>query len=444
MVALKDEEDGPEKDNCEGEKRGGGVYSTLAGNILLLAPLIIFVSIALATLFYYCYNDWPLSTSLFFATQALFGCMYEVPSETRPLSEVFTMGLYLWGSTLCAGAIGAFTSHVVEHASIVSRDERKKLRLQNSDEAITPSEFLSRQSLFSARMRNLAVVAALGWLVLGTVSISFLENKSVGSSLFFSIGAVTSAGTPTPVCLSSSKEMDCEMGAWQSLLLSLYIIIGVPLFTFAFGQFALAIVERAIRADERKVLERPLTQAEFQLLRSLHHREVGQIGRTDVFELSLSDFIVLELIRLQKIDEDDLANIKRLFDKLKLSELNLLSMPSSGRRAPSEPPQPRYGSSNEEGDARIIGLPAALSTPRRLQHHENLDTDTPSTTPSRLRRSISLNASSGLDIFNAAVLATPGGGDGGGVVTLRSIPATDEERDVLIHKKSSEDSWGGQ
>lgn len=441
---TKDEEDGEEKDGEEekGSHKGqsrGFRFSSLVNDILLLAPLIILSSILLATLFYAVFNDWPWATSFFFATQALFGCMYEVPTETRPLSAVFTLGLYLWGSTLCSGAIGAFASHVVEHASLVSRDERKRLRLQGADVAsITASEFLSRQSLFGARMRNMAVVAALAWLVAGTVLISVLENKSVASSLFFSLGAVTAAGTPSPLCLSSSEDVDCEMGAWQSVLLSLYIIVGVPLFTFAFGQFALAIVERAIRADERKVLERPLTISEFQLLRSLHHQDSDEAraNHAEVFELTLADFIVLECIRLQKIDEDDLIVIKALFDKIKQSELPTSTL----RRGPNEPPL-RYGS-RDEGDARIA--PVALSTPRS---HTTGDTHGTPSTASRLKRSISLTTASGLNVFNAAVLMTPGGGDGGDMLALRSLSiregALDEERDVLL-RKSSEDSWGGK
>lgn len=494
-------------------------FGKIINNVLLLAPIIVLGSIAASTVFYTMCNDWPIGMAFFFATQALFGCMYGVPSEEKALSQTYTLGLYLWGSTLCSAAIGAFASHLVSHATLVSRDERKRLRLQStpsntnldgSPKPVTANEFFHQQSLFHANMKNTAVIAALVWLVIGTVAVSTLEGKSIGSSVFFSLGAITAAGTPSPLCLSSSDDIDCEMGTGQSVLLALYIIIGVPLFTFAFGQFALAIVERAIRADERKILERPLTGAEFQLLRSLHdddllddptrasrpHRDsaepqpsgygadrlaknrgTGNIntrGAGDVFELTLADFIVLELIRLQKIDEEDLASIKALFERVKNSQ----PQPQPHAMFPESPLYPTIDDDYNKDDIAHYAPPqkshthnthSTLISPRdddsksthsSYAHLSDLETGTPSgTANNRLGHSISLSKVSGLDTFNAAVLLSPstGGATPGAVATAEagsfwgnirmmssvSSPPTrggGDERDALL-RKISDDPW---
>jgi Ca2+-binding EF-hand superfamily protein len=159
-----------------------------------------------------------------------------------------------------------------------------------------------------------------------------------------------------------------------------YIIVGVPLFAYTVGQFAGLIVEHAVKAKEQKLMVRPLTEAEFTFARQLrkgvlHHRDDDNsdfnskngnkgnsengisTGRTDealcrisegsgdfssrvlppplpppppppvskhaspavtreAMTIDLGEFILLELLRLQKVDMTDLLCLKALFDEI--------------------------------------------------------------------------------------------------------------------------------
>ena len=267
--------------------------SSVLENLLYIVPVAVVVSLCVGTAVYVKLNKWPVSLSLYYATQVLFGCNFGVPTEPSSDSPYFTLGLYLWGSTVFAGTVGAFASHLVSHASLVSKDERTKLRalqggggggLGGGGLGGGAESILHSQTLFEQRMQLASVGAALLWLLAGTWIWSFFERESVADAAFFALGAMSTAGFPAPVCFpqpddggAADDAIDCWLGPSQSLLLALYIAVGAPLFTFAFGQFALSIVERAIRADEQKVLERPLTAQEFQLLRSLQ-LEAGEGG----------------------------------------------------------------------------------------------------------------------------------------------------------------------
>jgi hypothetical protein len=136
---------------------------------------------------------------------------------------------------------------------------------------------------------------------------------------------VSAAGLPAPD--------PSTFGDLESIFLALYIMIGVPLFSITLGQLSLSIVENAVRESERQILSRPLSTDEFSLVRALHrhdHRHSFNVTKAKAKEeeeedeeehVDLSDFIVLELLRLQRVDEDELLAITALFDKLE-SEKN--------------------------------------------------------------------------------------------------------------------------
>lgn len=115
------------------------------------------------------------------------------------------------------------------------------------------------------------------------------------------------------------------------------------MFAYAMGQFAELMVERAVRANEFKLMSRPLTEAEFRFayemqrgkIADYYDEESSSDGATPApmfkasskqnsnrsinvreLRLDLGDFIVLELLRLQKITQEDLEYIKMVFELL--------------------------------------------------------------------------------------------------------------------------------
>jgi len=421
--------------------------SSWVENVKVLVPLVVLGSLAGGSAFYVFVNDWPLSLAFYYATQALFGCMYGVPTETNSTSQVFTLFLYLLGATLCASAIGAFSSHLVSHATLVSSDERRRLRLQSSvapenkqqQEKTTADTVLHRQTLYHQRSQSLAVAAALGWLLVGTLLWSFFEGKSIAGAAFFALGAMTAAGGPAPVCYNDSSPdpyaIDCWLGHTQALALAFYILVGVPLFTFAAGQWALTIVERAIRADELKTLRRPLTEAELQLVDSLQKSHKAKdlprlsLGRgagsgyngdgdRGTLELDLADFIVLECIRLQKIDEDDLLAIKTLFGELGASASSSSSSSSDSRRAFAS--SYNAASRRSSPDVAVVDVDA------------DVDVDVDVEGSARLTRSLSSLGAMGADSYNARVLPLALARSGSGSVSGAGAGGDASEHSPLV------------
>jgi hypothetical protein len=76
-------------------------------NIAIVAPTLFLISIIVGFVVYCFSTKWDYSTCLYYSIQVIVGAMYGVPSETSPTSQIFTMILFVWGSLLAAGVLGA-------------------------------------------------------------------------------------------------------------------------------------------------------------------------------------------------------------------------------------------------------------------------------------------------------------------------------------------------
>lgn len=96
-------------------------------NLLFIAPAVFISSLIVSISFYMETNKWNFATSYYFSASVMLGDMYLVPSEESIESQNFTLCLFLWGTTLLTGAIGAFANELVSKAIAVAADERKKV-----------------------------------------------------------------------------------------------------------------------------------------------------------------------------------------------------------------------------------------------------------------------------------------------------------------------------
>jgi Ca2+-binding EF-hand superfamily protein len=69
------------------------------------------------------------------------------------------------------------------------------------------------------------------------------------------------------------------------------------------------IVERAIKHEELLAISRPLTESEYEFAASLNTIKTEE--RKGLIDMG--DFIVLELLRMRRINQDDLVDIKAMF-----------------------------------------------------------------------------------------------------------------------------------
>ena len=78
------------------------------------------------------------------------------------------------------------------------------------------------------------------------------------------------------------------------------------------------MVDRAVRDHELKIIHQPLTQDEYSYAANLY-------GNDEV--LSLGEFTVLELLRLQRVSRDDLEQIRILFCAIDEAETGIVDQP---------------------------------------------------------------------------------------------------------------------
>ena len=306
--------------------------STGVRSSFTVAPLVVTASILGGAVVYQSLNHWSFAWSIYYATQAVFGVMYGNLQQSSPLGDGFTLLLYIGGSSLCASAVGAFLSSALQDAALVASDERRKHRASFvgsrsslsapesapvSDEGL--SETMQSMSVFHSGSRKFFTFAIVAWVALGTVATALFKGVEFTRALQIALGAVSAAGSPSPSADVSSFS-DTE-----SLALALYISVGVPLFAAALGQLSVSVIEQAVRQDEQRTLARPLTDDEFKLVKGLHshsgHLSADELSSQaadcdEADEIDLSDFIVLEMLRLQRLDEEELRAITALFDDL--------------------------------------------------------------------------------------------------------------------------------
>jgi hypothetical protein len=307
----------------------------------IIAPVIFFCSVSIGTVFYMFNNDWSFDISYYYAMQVLLGNMYGVPTEPNDESMVFTLFYFIWGTTMLAAFIGALANNImISTVKAVSEERAKALEYVASqrsnvsriagftssaefqdlpDYGLRTTEFLVYIGYFEHKTRYLCLFLVFLWYLVGVAYGLYFENWDVSHSSFCALSAMAANGLCPPDC-SDGDIFSCKIGVTRALLHGHYILVGVPLFAFTMAQMVGLLIERAVRASEQKLLQRPLTETEFKLaakFRSSH----GPAEMSKKTAIDLGGFIVMELLRLRKIDECDLEFIEALFNKLDLGNI---------------------------------------------------------------------------------------------------------------------------
>lgn len=296
----------------------------------VVAPLVFLTSLLIGTVFYGLVNRWTWDMSFYFAAQTLLGNMYGVPIEPTSLSVMFTLFYFVWGTTMLAAAISGLANQILIRTVRSISEERSKAldyltsRKNNqiaSSSSILPdfesSAMFLTQTLFHIgyfehKSRYLTFLALFLWYLVGLAYGVLFEKWTLAHASYCAVSAMAANGLCPPTCINGSP-LHCVLGAYRAVLIGLYIIIGVPLFAFSMAQVVGVFIERMVRASELKTLTRPLSEAEFQYAIALHQ---AQHAGSREAKIDLGGFIVMELLRLQKINESDLDFIRRIFEEL--------------------------------------------------------------------------------------------------------------------------------
>lgn len=199
--------------------------------------------------------------------------MYGVPNEVDHLSQGFTLGMYLLGTTLFATAIGTYASLVVHEAIMLVREPpppADKPEDLDEDGRVGVQDYITwrigmvfkfiRWEEYKSRYVTLGLTA--GWFLFGCLYASVYEGSGLFMAIYFALGAMSCSGSPPPVCIGADATQ-CSLGTFRAAFYTVYILVGAPLFALAMGQFAGVVVARAEAAAQLQQMSRPIQDREY-------------------------------------------------------------------------------------------------------------------------------------------------------------------------------------
>jgi len=290
-------------------------------NLTVVVTILFGASVGLASIFYSLWHKWQLSTSLFYATQAITGAMYGVPEETDSISQVVTMILYIWGSSIVTGALSVYLTSVVDSA--IKKSRKRGLYNASSTLNAEASSLVGSIKKFVGWEDNKASILIFGatimWIIFGVIVGIIFEKYDLSEALYSSIAAISASGTHPPPCYVSETSFgtaSCQLGSARGYFMSLYLLVGIPLFSLTLGQFSGLAVDRAVRANEYQKMKQGLTDEEFDFACSFHSK--GRRGGYNSQQISFTEFVLTELYRLKRVDSDELTEMREVFNTFDL------------------------------------------------------------------------------------------------------------------------------
>ena len=250
----------------------------------IFLSLCVFTIILLGSLFYHLYNGWDIITSLFYQVQVFMGCAYGEPNtEHNWGSKMFTLMMHISGNILCSGIYGLYVSSTVNEWFSQSQAS------------------ISLYHKLSIGMTMLMIIALIGFIY-GT----FFELWSWKDSVYFAFSALAGFGNTKCIAVEGKDPLtQCSIGLQRGVFLVFYMIISIPIYNYILAQLGIFIMEISMKKEELRRCCQPIKESELQgVLDTLESKD------SSIF---LAEFLILELIRLQRLKHDEAEKIKRLF-----------------------------------------------------------------------------------------------------------------------------------
>ena len=312
----------------------------IASDIYLFSTLTYAFWIFCGLVWYKYYSNWTWATAYYYTIEAGLSIGFCYPAEKEDWSKLFTIFYVLIGSSVVSGCLGLLaTSLVSTRVSLVAAQHGLgAMNYRNEDNQITftsvskwlwyHTKYLS--GWYTHRSRTIIVAAFIIWMGLGTAYGMVFEHWTFITALYWAVTSSSTGGLQSPPCESGSDEFTCNMGNLRGTLMGIFMMVGVPLYAAAIGQFAHIAVGRAIAAREEKMLSRPIEDAEFIFAANILSPEGSQT-------LVLGEYILLELLRLGQTNQQQIEVLKKRFyalDKDKVGELAIWDLQRTGQVVP--------------------------------------------------------------------------------------------------------------
>jgi hypothetical protein len=287
-------------------------------NLTVVVFLLFGASVGLASVFYSLWHKWQPSTSLFYSIQVITGAMYGIPEVTDSVSQVVTLALYIWGAGIVTSALSVYVTTVIDEAIKKSREGGLYFIPDTVKSEIKSSTFIeSFIKILKWEERKAAILTFLAtfmWLVVGVFYGIKFEKYDLFEALYSSIAAMSASGAHPPPCLAlevPNGSTSCQLGDIRGYFMSLYLLIGVPLFTLALGQFSGLAIDNAVRSYEFQKMRQSLSDDEFDFACSFHATD-KDIDKTE--QINFAEFALTELYRLKRVDSNELIEMREVFN----------------------------------------------------------------------------------------------------------------------------------
>jgi hypothetical protein len=273
-------------------------------------------------------DDWSYAESVYYASNVGFSIGFGALVETTDESRLFSVLMLMLGASAIGGALGLFVQVTLESTDTTSvgQDETELGVDQDGDGDVDCSDYVAayqarlRRWFDQNRTRVQVFTVFLVWVATGTAFIMLEDGVNFVTGLYFSTSAMSTAGLYAPTVEEDTGHIKAST-AW---FVAFFAATGVPLFGLALGQFAGVMVDRYVAAKEEATLKRLVTKDEFDAVKGIYGGGKGSggeggeggegEGEGDDETLDAGEYLVLELLRLGKVDLGLVRDIHRSFE----------------------------------------------------------------------------------------------------------------------------------
>mmetsp|Transcript_18564 Transcript_18564/g.42272 ORF Transcript_18564/g.42272 Transcript_18564/m.42272 type:complete len:215 (-) Transcript_18564:8-652(-) len=189
--------------------------------------------------------------------------------------------------------------------------------------------------------------AFVAWVILGVVWGMLDQKWDPITATHFAISALATGGLTAPPVNS-----DGILPTRPSIFCGCYCLFGIPLMAITFGHFARALVSDHVAAMEKWELTRPMTVTDYEvakqyLVKTKTAEKEGAVSEPCISKskiirrcqqetsissssswrgMSLSDFIMLQLLRQGRISVDTIEILRKEFELLDADKTGLLTL----------------------------------------------------------------------------------------------------------------------
>lgn len=313
-------------------KRRPVIFDVLAENLFSITLIFYSLWILLGVLFYKYHNSWSFSTAFYFTMEAGLSIGFCEPKEPNNNSKIFTIFLVLAGSSLIAGSLGAVSMRMISTKAVLlpksaEKEHYTEITFEDTDtKRITIKSFLNKIwyefkvfiGWYSFRDKVRIVFIFVVWMMIGVVYGMNIEKWSFITSLYWAVTSCSTGGLMSAPCNHGTTGKNCEMGM-RGLLMGLYFLIGVPIYTCTMGNFARIAIDKAMKENRKNMLKVSITEQEFVACCRILSDDSSN-------SLNCGEYILLELMRLRVVTPDQIRMLKKKFHKLDRDGLGVVTL----------------------------------------------------------------------------------------------------------------------